>query len=154
MTSLYQTSKLVTWLFKNEVIHSHCSIQRLPDTKHFWNLMFHLQTSSSHRDSFSQLKTEMENRMFCSTSSPKFSQMQLYRYNCSPAPITKIQQSKAVPEDHKTQSPDQVSRYHDRDVALSSQCRSISSSKFKNKIRCDDAAIDFTMLVHLTVQSR
>ena len=44
--------------------------------------------------------------------------MQLYRYNCSPTAMTKTQQSAVVPEDYKTQRPDQTSRYHDRDVDI------------------------------------
>ena len=74
-------------------------------------------------------------------------------YHCSPTTITKTQQSAVVPEDFKTQSPDQTSGCHDRDagivltmpkhlviqihrqdtMALSSQCPCTSLSKVANQ---------------------
>ena len=53
VTSLYQTSRLVTRLFKNEMIHSNSFTKFFCNTEQHGNLMFHLQNSSSHRDVFS-----------------------------------------------------------------------------------------------------
>ena len=53
VTSLYQTSRLVTRLFKNEMIHSNSFTKILLQYRTTWNLLFHLQNSSSHRDIFS-----------------------------------------------------------------------------------------------------
>ena len=53
VTSLYQTSRLVTRLVKNEMIHSNSFTKSSCNTEQHGNLMFHLQNSSSHRDVFS-----------------------------------------------------------------------------------------------------
>ena len=43
VTSLYQTSRLVTRLFKNEMIHSNSFYKILLQYRTTWNLLFHLQ---------------------------------------------------------------------------------------------------------------
>ena len=53
VTSLYQTSRLVTRLVKNEMFHSNSYTKYSCNTEQHGNLMFHLQNSSSHRDVFS-----------------------------------------------------------------------------------------------------
>ena len=49
VTSLYQTSRLVTRLVKNEMFHSNSYTKSSCNTEQHGNLMFHLQNSSSHR---------------------------------------------------------------------------------------------------------
>ena len=53
VTSLYQTSRLVTRLVKNEMIHSNSFTKSSCNTEQHGNLMFHFQNSSSLRDVFS-----------------------------------------------------------------------------------------------------
>ena len=53
VTSLYQTSRLVTRLVKNEMFHSNSYTKSSCNTEQHGNLMFHLQNSSSLRDVFS-----------------------------------------------------------------------------------------------------
>ena len=50
VTSLYQTSRLVTRLVKNEMFHSNSYTKSSCNTEQHGNLMFHLQNSSSHRN--------------------------------------------------------------------------------------------------------
>ena len=53
VTSLYQTSRLVTRLVKNEMFQSNSYTKSSRNTEQHRNLMFHLQNSLSHRDVFS-----------------------------------------------------------------------------------------------------
>ena len=53
VTSLYQTSRLVTRLVKNEMFHSNSYKKSSCHTEQHGNLMFHLQNNSPHRDVFS-----------------------------------------------------------------------------------------------------
>ena len=68
VTSLYQLSKLVTRLFKNEVSHTNSSVQTLPHRKR--SLEPHVPSPNQF---FTQRYIPMrqastESRMFCSTS--------------------------------------------------------------------------------------
>ena len=53
--------------------------------------MFHLQIKSSHKDSISERQTNMESRMFCSTSRLTLGQMQYWRKSSSLTTKTKYQ---------------------------------------------------------------